>query len=163
MEYNSVEELLSTPADLYFEQYVDKPYYRTKIRNWLLEASTSIVENSRHGHEDKNKYERALVRDIIQYPSKLIPRWRNVSTLTIDVMNAALKINGLSLDMHPYKVAALLKNNDLDSDIDLYEKFAISLKALCQINEDEGFSIDFGKSLIPGYECTLTVKKLKNF
>ena len=160
MEYTSIEELLSTPAEDYFSKYITASYQKGKTLNWLYLAGDDIIENSRHGHTEI-KYETVLIKDVIVYPTRIMLRyWRNVGKLTIDAMNKALAINGLSLDMHPYQVAALLSNNDINSEIDIFEKFAISLKTFSRKQEDGGLSISFGKGIIPGYECTLNIKKV---
>lgn len=159
MEYSSIEELLSTPAEDYLAKHIPTSYQRGKALILLNVAGDDIIENSRYGHTEI-KYETVLVKDLIVYPTKRMRMWRNVGKLTIDAINNALAINGLSLDMHPYQVTALLLHKDANSEIDIFEKFAISLKAFCRKQEDGGLCVSFGKDIIPGYECTLNFKKI---
>jgi hypothetical protein len=80
--------------------------------------------------------------------------------LTVKAMNSALGINGLSLDMHLNQIAALFKNVNQDADIDTLEKVAELTKNLIQEKEEGKLSINFGKEILPGYECTLNFRKI---
>jgi len=160
MEYSSIEELLSTPADEYFDQHITKRYQKGKIKNWLYQARKDIIDNSRHGHTEI-KYETVLLKDVIVYPTRMMLRyWRNIGKLTIDAMNEALAVNGLSLDMHPYQVEALRSHQNANAEIDIFDKFFISLKAFCRRQDDGGLCVSLGKEIIPGFECTLNFKKI---
>ena len=160
MEYSSIEELLSTPAYDYLKQRIKKPIYRTTALNWLKYTSSEILYYSRPSVKDRNPNEVVLIKDLIQFSSTDILKYRLIGKLTIDAMKEALAMNDLRFGMHSYEVEALLTANDPNYEIDLADKFAISLKSLLRGNEDGGLYIPLGKGIIPGYECTLNIKKV---
>ena len=80
--------------------------------------------------------------------------------LTIDAMKEALALNDLKFGMHSHEVEALLADDVLYNGLELADKFTIGLKSLLRGNEDGGLYIPLEKRIIPGYECTLNIKKV---
>lgn len=160
MEYASIEEMLSTPAKEYFDKYVQDGRFKKKILQWLDYASSDILHTSRQCHSGFVKDSQVLIGDIILIPERTISIYRCMGKLTINAMKSALRINGLSLDMHLNQIAVLFKNNNQNSDIDALEKIAELTKNLIQKKEERTLCVNLGKEIFPGYECTLNFKKL---
>ena len=160
MKYTSTEDLLATPAEEYFDEHIQNALLKKKILRWLCYASDEIFHTSRPCHSDYVKNRRVLISDIIFIPEKTIRRYRCMGKLTVKAMNSALGINGLSLDMHLNQIAALFKNVNQDADIDTLEKVAELTKNLIQEKEEGKLSVNLGKEILPGYECTLNFRKI---
>ena len=159
MEFANIEELLMTPADSYFEEYIAESCIRTKAINWIREISEESTYD-RITMKRETKYKRILISDIIQFPIRDMLKFRNMGKLTVQAMNEALAVNGLSLDMHPYKLAALRKANNPDSDLDIVEKVCAKLNGLLKKHNDKELYIELGNNIIPGFECTLCINKI---
>lgn len=160
MEYTSIRELLSTTAHDYLKQRIKRPIYRKRALDWLSYASSDILFYSRPSEKDRNSKEVVLVKDLIQYSASDILKYRQMGKLTIDAMKEALALNDLKFGMHSHEVEALLADDVLYNGLELADKFTIGLKSLLRGNEDGGLYIPLGKGIIPGYECTLNIKKV---
>lgn len=160
MEYTSIEHLLSIPADIYFIRYVQKPYYRTKILNLIKDAHDYMIENNRHIPDEERENEKVLIKDIIQCSPRVLMSYNNVGDLTIDTIQEALAINGLSLDMSSSLVASLLESEGHNSRNDVADQPVINITDLFQSKEDGVLCLSLGKDIIPGFECTINIRKL---
>ena len=157
MEYVSIEELLSTPAEEYFDCYLNNKRLKNRILHWLHYASDEIIRTSRKSGSIKDK--QVLISDIIQISERKILCYRCMGRLTVKAMNSALGINGLSLNMHLNQIAALYNNNQ-DSDNITLDKVSELARCIIQEKEKGTLCINLGKEIFPGYECTLNFRKL---
>jgi len=159
MDYRSIEKLLLTPADEYFEKYIRNIRRKTQAINWIRSAKNDIIENTVLCDEEKMKTDRPLVLHMIQYPSKRIKLWYHVGNATVMAMNDALRYNDLSLDMNPNHIEALLQLCKCETNR-FSTSFLDLMSQLCVSKDDGTVSVAIGQSLIPGYECTLNFKKI---
>lgn len=126
----------------------------------IKDAHDYIIENNRHIPDNERKDEVVLIKDIIQCSPRVLMKLSNIGNLTIDAIQKALAINGLSLDMSPSQVASMLESEVHNSRNDVADQPIINITDLFQSKEDGVLCLSLGKDIIPGFECTINIRKL---
>lgn len=126
----------------------------------IKDAHDYIIENNRHIPDNERKDEVVLIKDIIQCSPRVLMKLSNIGNLTIDAIQKALAINGLSLDMSPSQVASMLESEVHNSKNDVTYQPIINITDLFQSKEDGVLCLSLGKDIIPGFECTINIRKI---
>ena len=156
--------ILDMPAREYLMEYAMFSPSRTKAITWLNYAASDIITNSRSESKDDNLHETVLVADLIRYPSDRAQRYHSIGKKTLYVINVALDVKGLSMDMSSEDVESYLNTEHevqiIPPEPDAREKLAMKIKDVCKEIDNESLCINLGTGIIPGYECSVNFRKI---